>query len=300
MSQSIVANALTRLFFALVSSIISTVLSVGILVWDLGLTLYNVVAPLRPADRVVPAGCLGEGGIWPQYVPPKTTDSRSCCPALNAMANHGILPHSGRGIRFREMNAAVRATYNFSPSFCFFVPHYIAQALGRSYWADTCDLADLSVHNCIEHDGSLTRTPGQDMPDVALVEELLAGGTGLGGDLTAADLARLLGKRRTEARQMNGQFSLSTFHKLFGSSNSSTLLTIYGGSVKDLRPILLEERLPDGWQPRVLHPMGLTIIALQKTVLRVEMGIKEEVESVLNRWRWSGGSVTASEGKKAA
>lgn len=55
------------------------------------------------------------------------------------------------------------------------------------------------------------------------------------------------------------------------------MLTILGGKVKDLRPFLLEERIPDGWQPRVIHPMGLTMAAFNRTALQVEFGIKEEL-----------------------
>jgi hypothetical protein len=68
----------------------------------------------------------------------------------------GILPHSGRGISFVELNKAVRANYNFAPSFCWFVPNYIANVLDRDYDTGTFDLEDLSVHNGIEHDASIT------------------------------------------------------------------------------------------------------------------------------------------------
>ena len=51
----------------------------------------------------------------------------------------------------------MQKTYNFAPTFCFFVPKYAADMLGRSYWTDAFDLADLDAHNCIEHDGSLVR-----------------------------------------------------------------------------------------------------------------------------------------------
>ena len=69
----------------------------------------------------------------------------------------GILPHSGRGITFPELNAKIRSTYNFAPSFCFFVPKYAADMLHRNYWTDKFDLSDLDVHNGIEHDASLIR-----------------------------------------------------------------------------------------------------------------------------------------------
>ena len=69
----------------------------------------------------------------------------------------GILPRSGKNITFKELGDRVQETYNFSPTFCFFVPNYIATALRRNYWKDSLDLADIDVHNAIEHDASLTR-----------------------------------------------------------------------------------------------------------------------------------------------
>ncbi|OCH94624.1 chloroperoxidase-like protein [Obba rivulosa] len=253
------------------------------MLWDIGLTLFNMVAPLKPAGSVVPAGFPGAGGLWPEYAPPGPGDSRCSCPGLNALANHRILPHSGRGISFRDLHAAVRSTYNFAPTFSFYVPNYIAGILGRSYWTDKFNLSDIDVHNGIEHDASLTREDtylkhDQGQPSLPLIHELLACGTGPGGDLTAEDLSRIMGRRRADARRTNPQYSLSTFHKLFSSSNSAILLKMFGGSQKDLRTILLEERLPTGWQSSERHQMGLTMTAFQPIVMRIELGIKEEVD----------------------
>ena len=56
------------------------------------------------------------------------------------------------------MGDKVRSTYNFAPSFCFFVPNFAANGLNKSYGKDTFDLAELDLHNKgIEHDASLTR-----------------------------------------------------------------------------------------------------------------------------------------------
>lgn len=59
--------------------------------------------------------------------------------------------------------------------------------------------------------------------------------------------------------------------------SSSTLLTLFGGRLEDIKPFILEERIPDGWQPRIANPMGLTITEFNKTVLQVELGVEEEV-----------------------
>lgn len=74
---------------------------------NFGVALYNSVAP-----SVIPYGKPGHGGVWPLYEPPKQGDSRSPCPALNAMANHGILPRGGKNIRFTDMSRTIHETYN--------------------------------------------------------------------------------------------------------------------------------------------------------------------------------------------
>ncbi|KAJ7839016.1 Chloroperoxidase [Mycena olivaceomarginata] len=246
--------------------------NIYIFTWDAFLALYNFVTPNKK-------GCPGAGGTWPAFVAPKEGDSRSACPALNAMANH-----DGRNIKFTDMTTTIRTTFNFAPTFCLFVPTFMAQLLKKNYKTDTCNLADISMHNGIEHDASLTRQdfkydPDQGKPYMPFIEELLASATGKDKEgnplLTAADLSRYSGKRRTEARATNPDFTLDTFHKMFGSSNSSTLLTIFGGKIADLEPFLTEERLPEGWESRVLSRMGLTFLAFNRTVLSVERAIKE-------------------------
>ena len=62
---------------------------IGVLTWDFGLFLLNLVTPNRKID-VTPQEQPGADGKWPEYVPPKDGDSRCSCPALNALANHGL------------------------------------------------------------------------------------------------------------------------------------------------------------------------------------------------------------------
>ncbi|KAG2363936.1 hypothetical protein BDR07DRAFT_1483051 [Suillus spraguei] len=114
-----------------------------------------------------------------------------------------IISRSGRDISFDEVGNHIRATYNFSPTFCSFVPHFAARMLKKSYSKDTFDLKELDLHNGIEHDASLLRLdtaflPDQSIKHVPFIEELLAAATGKdedGNDLiTAKDLYRMLGK----------------------------------------------------------------------------------------------------------
>jgi hypothetical protein len=64
--------------------------------------------------------------------------------------------------------------------------------------------------------------------------------------------------------------------------SASTLLTVFGGRLNDLYTFLTEERLPDGWESRVRDQMGLTLVAFNRTVFRVELGIEDEVKRPLN------------------
>jgi hypothetical protein len=59
--------------------------------WDAMLELSNQVLPKRKVGQVVIEGHAGFAGKWPEFIPPKDGDSRSACPALNALANHGAV-----------------------------------------------------------------------------------------------------------------------------------------------------------------------------------------------------------------
>jgi len=100
--------------------------------------------------------------------------------------------------------------------------------------------------------------------------------------LTSSDITRRLSERRRESKQSNGQYTQDFAHKMFGSSNASTLLTIFGGRLSDIYTFLTEERLPDGWESRVRDQMGLTFLAMNRVSFPVELGIKEEVNQPLN------------------
>jgi hypothetical protein len=209
------------------NKVVGFLINIIVLVWDFGFFLLNILTPALKPGKVVPPHAPGHNLTWPEYIPPKAGDSRSACPMLNAMANHGILPHDGKNISFKELNTKVRQTYNFAPSFCFFVPKFSADFLNRSYWTGRFDLAELSLHNAIEHDASLTRldaaiVPDQGKPDLELVDGLLKEATGKTPDgsplMTIPDLSRALSTRRVEAKKTNQAYTESLFHNMFGSA----------------------------------------------------------------------------------
>ncbi|KAJ7109647.1 putative chloroperoxidase [Mycena crocata] len=260
--------------------------NIYIVIYDFFLAMFNLCTPNLKVGSVVPHGNPGAGGKWPEFVPPRKDDSRSPCPALNALANHGVLPHDGRNIKFTELTHVARTVYNFAPTFARFVPSLMADLLLKDYSTDTCDLADIKLHNGIEHDASLTRQdtafdPDQDKPCIPFITELLECATGKAEDgtpmLTASDLSRYSGKRRSEARANNPDFTpLDLSHRLAASANTSGFLVIFGGKVTDLELFLKEERIPEGWESKMRSRMGLTFLDFNRTILKGERAIREE------------------------
>ncbi|KAG1867269.1 hypothetical protein DFJ58DRAFT_723944 [Suillus subalutaceus] len=221
-------SSVSRLFFDL-----------GILSWDVLLTLSNLVRRSRRIRHVTPEGHPGYGGYWPEYRPPKETDSRCSCPALNAMANHG--------------KATARITFDL----------------------EELDLHSGIEHDASLLCLNAAFQPDQSIKHVPFIEELLAAATGKdkdGNDLiTTKDLSRMLGKRRAVARAVTRSSRTASSTRSLGAR-----ITVFGGRVDDLRSFLLHERIPESWESRIRQPYGLTLMTFNKTILGVEFGVCEQ------------------------
>jgi len=278
-------NLITTLF-GIASRIINVQLAaIPFLYWviklhvrDFVYTILALVLPYRPVGAVIPAGRPGFGGLWPQYGRPIEGDSRSPCPGLNALANHGILPRNGKKITYKEMSEACQHAYNLSPSLA-------DQLTASAYMVDQgrgfIDLMDLNALQVVQHDASFTRPdiafcPDQSFPHADLVEYMLSHSTN-GKTMSLEDFCYFSGLRRAECKASNGEYSLtySFFHKFFGSGNAAFMYSLFGGDVKDLRVWLTEERFPDKWEPKVRWSYGHTIVFAQKTTIEVEFNTHE-------------------------
>ncbi|KAF8576038.1 heme-thiolate peroxidase [Ramaria rubella] len=259
-------NAVQTISSGIWGSISNLLDTARIILWDTGLSLINTFTPKK--------GLVAAD--WPDYVPRTKTDSRSPCPGINTLSNHGLLPHDGRNITFKQLAKEIEKNYNYSPTFCYFVSNYLANILKRDYHTDTLDLSDICVHNGIEHDGSMTRRdtivqPDQSIPDPDLIDGLFAMSKD-GKKLTAADLSRYLSLRLAESKRTNSQFSLTSFHLAFGAGNAATLLLSMDGEIEDIRPFLLEERIPVGWKNKMRSRMGLSMAKFNSMSLKILLG----------------------------
>jgi len=172
-----------------------------------------------------------------------------------------------------------------APSFVRKIPYLIANSPGIMLTFSLLSTGE-DYYHC--HDQSIIAVP--------LIEQLIAYASGKDAEgkplLTPKDISQALSQRRADSHDTNPEFSTSLVHRMFGSAkfvslmtlfhpindvtvfSASTLLKIFGGRMDDIRTVLLDERLPDGWESRVRSRFGLTFGAFNYTVFKVENGVK--------------------------
>ncbi|KAH7336768.1 putative chloroperoxidase [Rhizoctonia solani] len=270
-------------------SLIQTIYNAGISIafllsllgWDFGLHIANAIYPRKQVGSVVVEDIRRKDGSWGEFHPPRPGDARSPCPALNALANHGILPRDGRGITWKELGEASQKVYNLAPTLCKQVPWLTAKVLfaGRD-WNEKMTLDDLNAHGAIEHDASYTRADikwqhDQSVPDQEIIQGLYeSAGLDISNDkFTLEDLSNYLAYRRAHSKVFNGQYIMNKNGKTFGSINSAMAYIAFGGNAADLRTWLIEERIPKGWEPKDRSYNGVTIKKLNGVSSQIEKGI---------------------------
>ena len=121
----LIITALRRIGRGTFSKLFDGMFFLGLMGWDFSLIIVNLITFKRRVGRVTPKGQPGEGGIWPEYIPPRQGDSRCSCPALNAMANHGslffhfVIPSSGPPSPRPEMDDRCHTPYHTTLHFLF-------------------------------------------------------------------------------------------------------------------------------------------------------------------------------------
>lgn len=111
---------------------------------------------LLSAAALVPhASALLDETEFP-YQAPTSTDSRSPCPGLNALANHGLLPRDGKNIDLPALIVGAYKGFSLAQDASTLVGS-VGLKGSTTGNASTFDLHDLDKHELIEHDGSMSR-----------------------------------------------------------------------------------------------------------------------------------------------
>lgn len=194
------------------------------------------------------------------YQAPGTSDSRSPCPGLNALANHGILPRDGKNIDIATLITAAYTGFSLAEAATQVVG---SKAFEASTTGDstTFNLADLAQHDpqVIEHDGSMTREDANSgdqntFSDAAWQRTLTNWGDN--ETITFAVAAAERTARFTYGAANNPEFN-ATFANTGSLLEYALILSAFGsvtdgdGNATFIKYLFEEERLPIslGWQP---------------------------------------------------
>ncbi|KAJ8081111.1 hypothetical protein PM082_017952 [Marasmius tenuissimus] len=200
------------------------------------------------------------------YMAAGPNDSRSPCPGLNTLANHGFLPRNGLNISIPMILDAAEKAFNFERNILL-----TAGKLGllTSPNEDTMSLEGLKLHGVIEHDASLSRE------DVAIGDSLHFNETifttlanaNPGSDVyNTTSAGQVMKARLADSLARNPNVTNTMLQAQGRSGESSLYLSTMGGitgsAPKEFVQVFFrEERLPikEGWK-RSAVPINVTAI----------------------------------------
>ncbi|KAJ7585140.1 Chloroperoxidase, partial [Mycena floridula] len=223
------------------------------------------------------------------FVASAEIDHRAPCPALNALANHGYIPHSGTNVGFVQLVKALTKVYNISLPLALLlaVPAFLIYGTLENKsnpfkWEFTLDLASLSAfgHTKIAHYASLvhpnhpSHAPGPD-----LVKDVLerAQHRYRPDGLNIGDLAAL---RVTREAALLPPMKMDPLHIQIALGESSLAWLVMREHVQngdeDVIPAKRveqwfgEERLPDGWWEQVRPKKTIGLLDARKKAGEVQ------------------------------
>jgi len=242
-----------------------------------GPPICDIVAMIPPVFKHTHLqGLCPVAGQTNRWCPAQEGDSRSPCPALNTLANHGYLPRNGKDIGMRDMVHALKAGYHLSTFFAWFltfVGYMVLQQFGR------ISLGDLARHNHIEHDASLVHRDAELEAvyapcevDDSLLEAFCSDAwtSGIGGaQMSAKDVGRARVRRENET-----PVPLNGVRGEIARGEMAIALGVFGGEhgcvpIKWFREWFKYERLPRGWKPT--HTQGFRLTFKMSWAIRSAM-----------------------------
>ncbi|KAL4891082.1 Chloroperoxidase [Aspergillus ambiguus] len=227
-----------------------------------------------------------------EFRAPGPFDSRSPCPGLNALANHGYLPRDGKNLDYEAINKAAQDAYNFVPGFFTeavqMVFDFNISTTDRPN--ETFHLFDLARHDTIEADGSLTRNDiyfGDDVHFDASVWAPVASDLGLNDYhysdrfVTIETAAKATRNRYSLAERVNPEYNASALQRATAYGTTALyLLTVWDDDNNAapkpwVKALLGEDRIPyrEGYKKAKIAKVNDRLMAMTQA-LREVVGYK--------------------------
>ncbi|KJZ75693.1 hypothetical protein HIM_04850 [Hirsutella minnesotensis 3608] len=208
-----------------------------------------------------------------EYQPPGPNDSRSPCPGLNVLANHGFLPRNGRKVNIIDLIIGAFTGLGVDPGTSAIVGA-IGYASSHNIFSLGFDLEDLRNHLfLIEHDCSFSRNDARignnndfdpKLWEVALNELKKA----KGGKVRPTDIGRAKGERVQDAKRLNPRSAYGPRAVAFGGIEVGLVMSALGPTgvipLNWIRSFFEEERMPThlGWKPTPLGVNPATVLII--------------------------------------
>ncbi|KAF8972047.1 Chloroperoxidase [Flammula alnicola] len=202
------------------------------------------------------------------FCAPQEGDSRSPCPALNVMANHGYIRRDGKNLSAQDVTRGLKECYGLSAPLAYFLSYVgflIIRKLGRRV-----SLYQVGLHGAVEHNASLVHhdTPDGEKYapieiDQKLVEALIGDVRPTLKEIQASsdpeeklllnyeDIARARIRRECECKpidSVHAEIARGEMAIILGVWETKTK-TKAGIPVDFYRRWISEERMPEGWKP---------------------------------------------------
>lgn len=174
---------------------------------------------------------------------------RAPCPCLNTLANHGYFPRDGKNLTPALVKHVIVEMFNLQES--------LAESLASTLPAEFT-LADLGVHNFIEHDASMVHDDAYFKRDPSLVNTTLAdelfARAGKDQLLTKRIVAHFRADRETQCAKTDPEYTFGFKRQAGAYAEAAAFLLAMGDyereviSVDDARSFLVDEKFPSGWK----------------------------------------------------
>ncbi|KAJ3274096.1 hypothetical protein HDV01_003589 [Terramyces sp. JEL0728] len=223
---------------------------------------------------ISPSKTIAYGNAANAWFPPLPGQTRSPCPGLNSLANHGYLPRDGNTPLTPDMLiTAFKKSFNADVDLINFIVNAATQAgIPQNF-----TLGQLNVHNAIEHDASLTRQDcyfgNCSKLNIKQFTNFMAHVSN-GHSMTMQDMVNVRHNHFNYTIANNPTYLLGPTQYFLAYGEASLIHLFFGKApswevpVDFLIPFFLEERLPliEGWSAPA-SPVHLSdVLALISTL----------------------------------
>ncbi|KAJ6578680.1 Chloroperoxidase [Mycena vulgaris] len=216
-----------------------------------------------------------------QWIAPNATDSRSPCPGLNTLANHGYLPRNGRNITIPMILDAAMDAYHLQADTILSGAKF---GLLSGSAPTTLDLDALKLHNLLETDASLSCSDfgvGDNLHFNETIFTTLANSNPGVDYYNTTSAAQVQDARLADSIAINPNVTNTAKDFFFRTGTSAIYLSVMGNPLTGVAPkkfvqiFFREERLPiaEGWKRSETLITSGTMSAIVESIVGTSKGL---------------------------